>query len=200
MIPESTRRGERTREEIIAAAHSLFLSNGFHGTSMRRIADQAGIAVGGIYNHFPGKEEIFIAVLQTYHPYHQVVPAMVSAEGNTIEEFIRDAADRLVESLKNQPDFLNLMFIELVEFSGSHLPQLYEEFFPRTAELMQRFLGQSSQLRPIPLPVLVRAFVGLFFSFVITDLLIGRQVQAESSQDAFRHFVDIYLHGILAVD
>ncbi|MBF8283944.1 MAG: hypothetical protein HW378_2859, partial [Anaerolineales bacterium] len=69
-----TSRGEVTRTKLLEVAHGLFLENGFHGTSMRDIADAAGIAVGGIYNHFSDKEAIFAAVLDAYHPYHVILP------------------------------------------------------------------------------------------------------------------------------
>lgn len=52
-------KGELTRESILEGAYQLFLRQGYHGTSMRQIAEEAGIALGGIYNHFSGKEEIF---------------------------------------------------------------------------------------------------------------------------------------------
>ncbi len=54
-------RGEQTRGEIIRAAHKLFVQQGYHGTSMRQIAKQAGIALGGLYNHFDSKQEVFQA-------------------------------------------------------------------------------------------------------------------------------------------
>jgi AcrR family transcriptional regulator len=86
-------KGERTRTEITEAAYHLFIKNGYHGTSMRQIAQEAGIALGGIYNHFNSKEDIFISVLMHHHPYYDVLPAMRAARGDTIEEFVRDAAE-----------------------------------------------------------------------------------------------------------
>lgn len=192
-------KGERTRQEIIAAAHRLFLANGFHGTSMRQIAQEAGLAVGGIYNHFANKDEIFIAVLMERHPIHEVLPAMVAAEGENTETIVRDAAHRMVAAIGQRPDFLNLMFIELVEFNGQHIPEMVQTFFPQAVHFAERLLTQKDQLRPIPLPVLLRAFIGLFLSFVMTEVLLGSPVlpgyQTESALD---YFVDIFLHGILA--
>jgi hypothetical protein len=53
-------------------------------------------------------------------------------------------------------------------------------------------------LRPdLPLPVILRSFIGLFFSYVITDMLIGKQLPMGSAPDVFENFVSIYLHGIL---
>ena len=44
---------------------------------------------------------------------------------------------------------------------------------------------------------LVRAFVGVFFSYVMTELLISKQPTVERDPDALHDFVDIYLHGVL---
>lgn len=200
MTDENMTRGERTQAEIIQAAHRLFLNHGYHGTSMRQIAAEAGIALSGIYNHFPSKEDIFMAVLVEGHPFHDVMPALRAAQGETVEDFVRDAADRLVARTENRMDFLNLMFIELVEFKGVHLPQLYQMYFPSMLALTQRFLDGNKELRPIPAAVLVRAFIGLFFSYVMTEVIIARQMPPEMQENALEHFVEIFLHGILVAD
>ena len=190
-------RGERTQAEITKAAHRLFLERGYHGSSMRDIAREAGIALGGIYNHFASKEDIFLAVFVDHHPYRDVLPAMNAAQGKTIEAFVRDAAARMLEVLGESQDFLNLTFIELVEFKGQHIPQLFESIFPQILEFAQRMAEGQGELRSIPLPILVRAFIGLFISYFLTEMLIGRQLPDEMQQNALDHFVDIYLHGIL---
>jgi AcrR family transcriptional regulator len=41
-------KGERTRRQVIQAAQRLFVERGYHGTSMRQIAQEAGLALGGI--------------------------------------------------------------------------------------------------------------------------------------------------------
>ena len=190
-------RGERTREEIVNAAHQLFLERGYHGTSMREIAQQAHVALGGIYNHFISKDDIFTAVLIEHHPYLEMIPAMQAAQGDTLEEFVRDAARRMVSGLGERPDFLNLMFIELVEFNGRHIPQLFEIIFPQLMGFARRFVEDGEQLRPIPVPTLMRAFVGLFFSYVITEIMMGKQMPADMQENSFDYFVDIFLHGII---
>jgi len=50
----------------------------------------------------------------------------------------------------------------------------------------------------LPLSVILRSFTGLFFSYVITDLLISSQLPAAAKVNSFEHFIEIYLHGILA--
>lgn len=190
-------RGERTRNDILQAAHHLFIECGFHGTSMRQIAQAAGIALGGIYNHFSSKEDIFTAVFLERHPYLGVLPLMNSAQGETVEEFVRDAAQRMVDGLGQRTDFLNLMFIELVEFKGQHIPHIFQIISPELTEFAQRFQTERQELRDIPFFVLVRAFLGLFFSFLITEIMIADQLPPEGREGALEFFVDIYLHGIL---
>ena len=97
-VHEMKSRGMNTRNEIIAAAHSLFLEHVYHGTSMRQIASQAGIALGGIYNHFDCKEDFFASVLDNYHPYHEILPILQNAQGEIIEDFVSDAADSMISA------------------------------------------------------------------------------------------------------
>lgn len=198
MAVETCTKGERTRQEILQSAHQLFLKNGFHGTSMRQIAQGAGIAVGGIYNHFRSKDEIFMAVLSARHPIYDILPALNAVEGQDIESFVRDSAHKMVEIVKGRPDFLNLMFIELVEFNAVHVPQLFQTFFPQALAFVQRFFNNRQELRPIPIPILLRAYMGLFFSYVITDILMSDLMPEEMEAITLEHFVDIFLHGILA--
>ena len=199
-MEEPTSRGERTQTQILQAAMRLFIDHGYHGTSMRQIAAEAGIALSGIYNHFASKEDIFLAVLFEWHPFHDVMPALIAAQGKTIEAFVWDAANRLVAQTQDRIDFLNLMFIELVEFKGKHLPELVENYFQNVLRFTERFLEGRAELRPIPPLMLVRAFIGLFFSYIMTELMIARQLPPEMQENALEYFVEIYLHGILAKD
>lgn len=197
MADDRLPRGERTRSDILDAAYRLFLERGFHGTSMRRIANEAHVALGGIYNHFSGKEEIFLAVLLERHPYLDVLQALKDSRGETLEDLVRDAARRMVGKLDNRKDFLNLMFVELVEFNGQHLPAFFSRFFPQVMEFAGRFQEKEQELRPIPAPILMRAFLGLFVSHQITELLIEQDYPSEIKENSLDYFVDIYLHGIL---
>lgn len=190
-------KGEQTRAAIVNAAHSLFVEKGFHATSMRQIADQAGLALGGIYNHFGSKEDIFVAVLDAFHPYHDMLPALQNAEGATAEEYIRNAAERMVEALKRRPRLLNLMLIELVEFEGRHVPKLAERILPVLFGATAKIQEYRPQLRPVPLPVMMRAFIGLFFSYYVTDLLLQDVPAGQTEADWLGGMVDIYLHGVL---
>src|SRR5512145_1792969 len=132
-------KGERTRQAILEAAHPLFIEQGYHATSMRQIADGAGLALGGIYNHFASKGDIFQAVIMDKHPFLQIMPLLTSAPGDTIEAFVRNTARSMIDELGHRPDFIKLMFIEVVEFNGAHMPQVFQFFLPAIQPLVMRF-------------------------------------------------------------
>jgi AcrR family transcriptional regulator len=195
-------KGEQTRQSLIVAAHNLFLSKGYHGTSMRQIADQAGLALGGIYNHFANKEEIFAAVLEANHPYKRIMPALEKAAGWRIDEFVRDAAHRVKSEMAGSEEkIVPLAFIELIEFQGKHFAAIVEQFFPTMLAFVQKFGDRQGQLRDIPVPVVLRSFVVLIVGYLITEIILSRvPAIKEMPVNWFDGMIDIYLHGIVAQD
>lgn len=191
-------KGEATRLAIEEAAFELFMEQGYHATSTRQIADRAKLALGGIYNHFPNKEEIFVAILLDKHPYKRILPIVLAAEGDTAEEFIRNAARALVTELGSQPELLKLLLIEIVEFNGKHVSRLLEQIVPKVLPMFEKMIRVRKNLRKIPPPVMVRSFLGMFFSFYITELFIKDSILAKlMPKNSFDYFVDIYLHGVI---
>ena len=198
MMQEILTKGERTRQVIIDAAYRLIIDQGYAATSMRQIADKAGLALGSIYNHFSSKEDVFRAIIQERHPFFQILPVLNSVQGETVEEFVRNAARTLIEQLGHHPDFLNLMLTEIVEFKGEHVPLLFEKFLPMALPLANHAASLDGKTRDIPLYILARAFLGMFFSYYITEILIGPVMPPELRANALDHFVDIFLYGILS--
>ncbi|MFA7505945.1 MAG: TetR/AcrR family transcriptional regulator [Burkholderiaceae bacterium] len=54
---------EARRAHVLAGAREAFMALGLEGTSMREIAQRAGYTPGAIYSYFPGKEDIYAALL-----------------------------------------------------------------------------------------------------------------------------------------
>ena len=66
-VPEKrTAKAEQTRAGIVDAAMRLFRENGYDATTMRAIADEAGVSLGSAYYYFSGKEELFALTLVGY--------------------------------------------------------------------------------------------------------------------------------------
>lgn len=58
-------RGAR-RAQLIAAAQEVFALNGYHATAMDEIAVSAGVSKPVLYQHFPGKLELYLAILDSH--------------------------------------------------------------------------------------------------------------------------------------
>jgi AcrR family transcriptional regulator len=192
-------KGGRTRAALIEAGYDLFLCRGYHGTSMRDIAHAAGIALGGIYNHFDTKEDIFLAILAERHPFMNIVPALQAASGDTVEDLVSDAAARMIAALGQSQDMIGLMLIEQVEFNGKHTSYMIKQYYPGLKEFVERLNQVRGPLRPLPKPVLLRVFFGLFFSYYMTErLIVEQQPPKHPHHNDFAYFVEIFLHGVLA--
>lgn len=58
------RRGPETADRILDAAEESFGRKGYAGTTLRDVADQVGIRIPSLYNHFPNKAALYAAVLE----------------------------------------------------------------------------------------------------------------------------------------
>lgn len=56
----------KRREQLLTVAREVFASNGYHATAMDEIAERAGVSKPVLYQHFPGKLELYVALLNTH--------------------------------------------------------------------------------------------------------------------------------------
>jgi len=195
---EKTKKGQVTRLAIEDAAMSLFLEQGYHATSMRQIADRTGLALGGIYNHFTSKDEIFQGIIVDKHPYKQILPAILAAEGETVDEFFKNAATIVITELSKRPEFINLMFIELVEFKGKHGSLMLREIAPKVLPVFEKIVRSRKGLRVTNPAVLMRSFFGMIISYFVTEMIISDSIISKlMPKNTADLYTDIFLHGIL---
>ena len=86
--PVRTPRGNQTRAGIFAAALELFQERGYEATTMRAIAERAGVSLGSSYHYFPSKSHLVLAFYRHVHERHEAACAPVLARE-------RDLAARL---------------------------------------------------------------------------------------------------------
>lgn len=198
MTDETPTKGERTRIQIEDAAIELFIEYGYHATSMRQIAERADLALGGIYNHFKSKDEIFEAIIVDKHPYKRLLPLILEAEGDTMEDFLGHAARVVIKELTSQPYYLKLMLIEITEFNGVHGATLIKEIGPKLLPVFERIIKTRKNLRITNPALLMRSFLGMFVSYMVTDMLISNSMLNKlMPKNPIDAYVDIYLHGII---
>lgn len=202
----SLSKGEHTRQTILDAAERLILSQGYHGTSMRQIAAQAGIAVGGIYNHFASKEAIFAALLERHQPYSDIVAGMNSLSGENPAELAERAARMAVAEILEDPLFFRLALIDLLEFDGDTLMQFVGQLVPALLSLVTRIYASGQVRQDLPLPVMMRAFGGMIVFYALSEVIAFRgelpwfQLPTPVGDDIdwICGMVDIFLNGVLA--
>ncbi|MEU2247677.1 TetR/AcrR family transcriptional regulator [Streptomyces sp. NPDC019224] len=54
------------RAELLATAAGVFAAQGYNATTVRRIADEAGMLAGSLYHHFDSKESMVDEILSTF--------------------------------------------------------------------------------------------------------------------------------------
>ena len=107
---KGTARAEDTRRKIYEAAMELFREKGFEQTTMRDIAAQAGVALGGAYYYFSSKDAI---VLAFYAEMQQAInqPVLASLAGRKkLGERIRSVLDKRLELLEPNRKFCAALF------------------------------------------------------------------------------------------
>lgn len=186
---------DSTRKQILDASYALFVERGFQGSSMRDIADKAGIKAASIYNHFDGKEAIFREVFLEKHPLFGLLEILDKAQGESAEELLTSAYDLLSKEIKKEPKLLNLFFVELVEMNGKHIPEAIVSNFPPDSTFMRRIFKLKSELREIREPVLVRSLISTVFANVMFNWFVGDQ--GSRRWGSHSEMTDVLLRGIL---
>ena len=80
-------RKQATRERVLAAAHDLFQEIGYDETTIRGVAERAGVSVGSVFTTFSGKAEVLSRVMENrleglYAELDQVTPYL---RGSTVD-------------------------------------------------------------------------------------------------------------------
>lgn len=89
-----------TREKIVMAAMELFWEKGYASTSIADILKKAGANSGSLYHFFPAKQDLLVAVLDTY--FHGIRPMLL----NPAWEGVGDPVERIFVLLARYRQYL----------------------------------------------------------------------------------------------
>jgi AcrR family transcriptional regulator len=108
-------RQEREREAvaraILDAARDLFVAEGYHNVSIRKIAERIEYSPAAIYSYFPSKDDIFFALAE--EGFRTLcAPGAVCAEQTDLLQMIRGPFLRVYEFSKSHPEYFALMFVD----------------------------------------------------------------------------------------
>lgn len=126
-------RAELTRGRILAAAAHVFIEYGYAAGTTNRIAEQARVSVGSLYQYFPNKDAI-LAELLLQHIDDSAPP--LDTSGLSVTESVRRFVRQAIDNHRADPRLLRMM-IEEAPLSQDLLNKISRYDRKRATELRQ---------------------------------------------------------------
>jgi len=172
-------RSERSRSQILEAALKLFSHRGYGATSVRDIAESAGVSKGNVYHHFPDKETIFRALLDQYFQAMSTpdFPFNRALATGTFPENLEALGKAARETVKDYREYVALIYVDVVEFDGTHIRKFYSDMSRRFDAFMKKH-GMNDKLAgrlqdglsPISAVMLATR---IFYNYFSIEILFG---------------------------
>lgn len=197
-------RSEKSKQQILDAALKRFSHKGYGATSVRDIAEEAGLSKGNVYHHFPDKEAIFRALIDRYFeamsqpefPFNRALAAGSFPENlETLGHAIRDITLQYRQ-------YIALIYVDVVEFDGEHVRKFYENMAERFDAFMKA-TGMEQELADKLAPGLspvsaVMLSTRIFYNYFTVEILFGVKDHFGKETDAaVREISRILRHGML---
>jgi len=198
-------RSQRSKAHILNAALDLFSHQGYRATSIRDVADAAGVSTGNVYHHFKDKEAIFRALLDEYwaaieDPNLEFNRALATGTFPDNLETIGRAARDMIRKYRRH---IALIYVDVIEFEGTHIRKFYasmSERFEAFARSHRELVPADRRLRPgISLGAALMLATRFYMNYYAVEELFGVPNHfGKNSDDALREVADVLRHGLLA--
>jgi len=197
-------RSERSKTQILDAALKLFSHKGYGATSVRDIAEEAGVSKGNVYHHFADKEAIFRELLDVYFgamsspefPFNRALAA------GTFPENLEQLGRAARETVRSYREYVALIYVDVVEFDGSHIRKFYGDMAKRFDAFMKEH-GMEGELRDklqdglSPISAVMLA-TRIFYNYFSIEILFGvKDHFGKDTDEVVREISRILRHGML---
>lgn len=165
------------REQILQGATRVFLQHGYAGTSMDRVAAEAGVSKQTIYSHFQDKEGLFTALIE------RVTTRQLQAEIGS-EPFQAQPSVLLRQigqgflAKRGDQEYISLLRVIIAE--SARFPEL-AQLYTRTViqpvhQQLSIYLGSHPELNISDPEAIAQIFLGSLFAFLLSqELLCGNE-------------------------
>ena len=202
-LPESAPdRPDDNQLAIEAAALELFTTQGFHGTHIRDVAEQAKLSQGTIYTYYPKKEAIFEALGRSYQicMVRFMRRIIMTLDDPLSKDNLRQLAWAVRSLVYDDAEYILLMFIDLVEFKNRHFAELFRDTPARFRNLLGTMLDEV-KARPgwcglDPAFALATIYFFFFNYFVIERHMHGEQHLGAPDEEAITRLIDLLSDGL----
>lgn len=192
--------GERTREDILAAAEALLIATGSEDeVSVRAVADAVGVTAPSIYRHFPDKAHLIFEVCsRQFDQLTAEVTQAIGPDADPLDTVVAVARAYARFGLVN-PEHYRIMFMGHVD----HAPELYSGervletgSFGHVTQLVQGAID-AGQLRPELTDAAVVAHSLWAAVHGVVSLAVAKpNLPAPPVEDRLEAMIDVMLHGI----
>jgi len=195
------RERQAHRNEILDAALTVFIRNGYYHATVDQIAQEAEFAVGTIYNFFESKEELYKALMmKKAEQYHRALMEVLAKEDDVLtvlDDYIAAKASLFTDNLAS----LRLYFAETRGASfnikaglDQDIRKLYDEFVMRLASVLESGM-RKKVFRKIDPYYMAVALEGLTNAFLFCWMEDPERHAYKANIPAIR---GIFLKGVLA--
>jgi AcrR family transcriptional regulator len=197
-------KSERSRRQILDAALELFSHHGYGATSVRDIAQAAKLSTGSVYHHFSDKETIFRSLLDEYwvalanpdFPFNKALATGIFPDN------LEDLGHAAEQMLRDYRPYVALIYVDVVEFDGSHIRKFYEDMAQRYENFINTtgMRGQlEKRLRPGVSPVSAVMLAARFLlNYFSVEILFGvKNHFGKDNKEVIREIADMLRHGMV---
>jgi AcrR family transcriptional regulator len=196
---------ERTQEnqrKIEAAALDLFITQGFHGTNNREIAEKLGVSTGTLYTYFPNKEAIFARLAHKYRSHMAHWRRRAIADLN--EPLSKDGLKKLAASVRSlmydDTESFLIILSDVIEFRNQHFLQIFHnlphKFHRLLGPKLDKVLQQPGWRGEDPAFVLASMYVYFFTYFLMERHMQGEHHLGVDNDVATERFIDLLSYGL----
>jgi AcrR family transcriptional regulator len=167
--PKGDKR-DRTRAKLLEAARALIREKGHARTTLEAVARRAGMTTGAIYGNFKNRDDLFIALGQTY--WAPVKPRL--PPGATFAEAMRALAEATLEAIPDRTAAAVGRLTGLAyTLTNADLRARVHEVTAGSYEMGAEWLRQLGDERDLPMPAesLVRVIHALIEGLVLQRIL-----------------------------
>lgn len=165
------------QEAILRGAVRVFLRSGYAGTSMDRVAAEAGVSKQTIYSHFQDKEGLFTAMMESVTiGRFRAILGMDTLQGEPeilLERFATEFLDKIAD--EEYVALLRLIIAESLRFP--ELAKLYgRSVVQRGRQLMADFFREHPELGFDDAEAVAHIFIGSLVSYVLAqEIFYGKE-------------------------
>lgn len=139
----------QTKADLVSTARRLFFEDGYHPTSLEKVADAAGFSKGAVYSNFRNKDELCTAVLDEVRAERlaEILDIMAKPDASSRIDALRDWAERVI----GDPGWTSLE----VEFAvhARRNEQLRTELATRLGSIRQILTGAAESVDTTDPPI-----------------------------------------------